>query len=205
MNSVSSSEEQLVRTCQSARGMEFEKAFLALYVLYKDRVYTTCFRVCGHRDDALDAAQDTMVILARRIGDFQFRSRFSSWVYRIAVNASIDVRRRRLDAPHGKVRTQIGGTEEDGIAGFARSADQDLGPSEEAERVEAMEAVRQALLNINPKFSSLLVLRYIHHLSYEEISEVLECNLGTVKSRLSRAHGALREHLGHRGDYHLST
>jgi len=196
---VSSTEEQLVQTCQAAKGADFEEAFSGLYVLYKDRVYSICFRVCGHQDDALDAAQETMVTLAHRIGDFQFRSRFSSWVFRIAVNASIDVRRRRLDAPRGKVRTQIGTADEEGLAIFPQTEDQGLGPVETVQRTESMEAVRQALASINPKFSSLLVLRYLQDLSYEEISETLECSLGTVKSRLNRAHGALREYMSHRG------
>jgi RNA polymerase sigma-70 factor, ECF subfamily len=188
---------ELVETCQKSDGTEFERAFAQIFALYQDRVYTICLRVCGNQDDALDAAQETLVTLARRIHDFKFRSRFSSWVYRIAVNSSIDVRRRRLDAPRGGVQTRLG----DDSGWMAESACEQLGsdPVAEAERGEVQEQVRFALSNINPRFSSLLILRYVEGLSYEQIAETLECNLGTVKSRLNRAHSALREYMERRG------
>lgn len=194
---MSLSENELVRTCQESDGKEFETAFHGLYALYKDRVFTVCLRVCGNHEDALDAAQETLVTLARRIADFEHRSRFSSWVYRIAVNSSIDVRRRRLDAPRGGVQTRLG---EDGDwhhEGNDSIPGQD--PVRAVQRNEALDAVQNALVHINPRFSSLLVLRYVQGLSYEEISETLECSLGTVKSRLNRAHAALRDYLETRG------
>jgi len=189
---------ELVQACQAAEGKEFEQQFAQIFALYQDRVYTVCFRVCGNQEDALDAAQETLVTLAKRVRDFQFRSRFSSWVYRIAVNAAIDVRRRRLDAPRGGVQTRIGNDPE--VFSQNQAEDTASDPTAHAIRGEAREQVRQALANINPRFSSLLTLRYIEGLSYEEISETLECSLGTVKSRLNRAHSALREYLERRDD-----
>ncbi len=184
---------ELVQACQAAEGEEFERAFQRVFALYQDRVFTICLRVCGNQEDALDAAQETLVTLARRIGDFQGRSRFSSWVYRIAVNAAIDIRRRRLDAPRAGVQTRVG-EDAEWLAETAVEPDVN-GPLAEVQRAEEHEQVRRALANINPRFSSLLTLRYIEGLSYEEISEVLDCNLGTVKSRLNRAHAALRAYL----------
>lgn len=192
----------LVRRCQHAVGADFEEAYRQLYVLYKNRVYTICLRVSGNEEDALDAAQETMVTLARRIRDFAFRSRFSSWVYRIAVNAAIDVRRRRLEAPRGSITTVLGSPGEDEFPDAA-SEDPVADPETQVSWSEAQDVVREALANLNPRFSSLLVLRYVEGLSYEQIAEVLECNLGTVKSRLNRAHAALREFLERRGGAHL--
>ena len=189
---------ELVKACQAAEGKDFEQHFAQIFALYQDRVYTVCFRVCGNQEDALDAAQETLVTLAKRVRDFQYRSRFSSWVYRIAVNAAIDVRRRRLDTPRGGVQTRVGNDPEVFSDNQAEDAASD--PTAQAVRSEAREQVRQALANINPRFSSLLTLRYIEGLSYEEISETLECSLGTVKSRLNRAHAALREYLERRDD-----
>lgn len=188
----------LVQACQEAEGPEFERAFAQVFALYQDRVYTICLRVCGNQEDALDAAQETLVTLARRIRDFQGRSRFSSWVYRIAVNAAIDVRRRRLDAPRAGVQTRLGEDAE----WLAESAVDvpSSNPLEAVQQAEEHEQVRQALANINPRFASLLVLRYIEGLSYDEIAETLDCNLGTVKSRLNRAHAALRAYLERRQD-----
>lgn len=188
----------LVRTCQAASGSDFEEAYGNLFALYKNRVYTVCFRVTGNEEDALDAAQETMVTLARRIQEFGFRSRFSSWVYRIAVNAAIDIRRRRLESSHGPVSTMLGSGEGDGVP----DAPSEAGTSDpmiRAESEESRKLVQLALSSINPRFSSLLVLRYIQGLSYEEIGEILDCNLGTVKSRLNRAHAALKDFLSHHG------
>ena len=74
--------------------MGFQGAFREIYDLYKDRVYNTCFRITGNASDALDASQETFGILHRKISGFRFESKFSSWVYRISINASIDIKRR---------------------------------------------------------------------------------------------------------------
>ena len=87
-------DRDLVLACQETRPSGFEGAFRELYDLYKDRVYNVCYRITGNPADALDASQETFGILFRKIGAFRFESRFSSWVYRIAVNASIDLKRR---------------------------------------------------------------------------------------------------------------
>src|SRR6185436_13005274 len=88
----------LVQACQAAMATEgqpgLEGPFRQLYEHYKDRVYNVCFRISGNGPDALDASQETFGILFRKLPDFRFQSKFSSWVYRIAVNASIDLRRR---------------------------------------------------------------------------------------------------------------
>lgn len=191
-------DRDLVQRCQAASGAEFEEAYCAVFALYKNRVYTVCLRVTGNEDDALDAAQETMVTLARRIHEFRFRSRFSSWVYRIAVNAAIDARRRRLEAAHGSATTVLATGEPEPFP-EAAAGPPASDPMLRAEALESRELVQRALASINPRFSSLLVLRYVQGLSYEEIGEILECNLGTVKSRLNRAHAALREYLVYRG------
>src|SRR5687767_10093177 len=85
---------ELVLACQRTSVSSLEGEYRRLYDRYKDRVYNVCFRIAGNPSDALDASQETFGILFRRIREFRFESRFSSWVYRIAVNASIDVRRR---------------------------------------------------------------------------------------------------------------
>lgn len=196
---MSDPDRVLVEACQRATGQEFEEAYRRIFALYQDRVYTVCLRVTGHADDALDAAQETMVILARRIGDFAFRSKFSSWVYRIAVNAAIDARRRRLDAPHGGVRVQNAAGDGDGPLLQHPSDPLHADPVGATTRAELRTLVQEALQRINPRFAALLTLRYIEGLSYEEIAEVQETHLGTVKSRLNRAHAALREYLEARG------
>jgi RNA polymerase sigma-70 factor (ECF subfamily) len=192
-------DKQLVEACQGSTGEDFEEAYRQLFALYQDRVYSICLRVTGNAEDALDAAQETMVTLARRVQGFAFRSRFSSWVYRIAVNAAIDTRRRRLDAPRGAVRTTFGGGEEERQLEQATANSVEADPVGAASRQEAQALLQDALTRINPKVSALLVLRYVEGLSYDQIAETLEISLGTVKSRLNRAHATLREFLHHQG------
>jgi len=192
-------DQKLVEACQGSSGQDFEEAYRQLFALYQDRVYTICLRVTGNSEDALDAAQETMVTLSRRIGEFAFRSRFSSWVYRIAVNAAIDSRRRRLDAPRGSIRTTFGGGEGERQLEQATAQPRHADPVGEASRQESRALLQDALARINPKVSSLLVLRYVEGLSYDQIAETLDISLGTVKSRLNRAHATLREFLHHQG------
>lgn len=184
---------ELVLACQAGSPLGLEGEYRQLYERYKDRVYNVCYRTTGNATDALDASQETFGIIFRRVREFRFQSRFSSWVYRIAVNASIDLKRRartrrtasleaiRDDARAG-VRLQI------------RDENAEL-PSASASRHELEEEVQQAINRLSPKLRQVVVLRYIENLSYEEVSEVLDISLGTVKSRLSRAHDALDREL----------
>ncbi|MDA0668279.1 MAG: sigma-70 family RNA polymerase sigma factor [Planctomycetota bacterium] len=188
-----------MEACQTANKQDFDEAYRQLFVLYQDRVFTICLRVTGNQEDALDAAQETMVTLARRIKDFAFRSRFSSWVFRIAVNAAIDSRRKRLDAPRAGVQTTVGNAEGERQLQQVAAEESHADPVQEVSRTENQVLIQDALARMNPRFAALLVLRYIEGMSYDEISEVQECSLGTVKSRLNRAHTALREFLQHRG------
>ena len=182
----------LVLACQAMEPQGLEGAFRELYVAYRDRVYNVCYRVTGNATDALDAAQETFGVLFRRIGDFRFESRFSSWVYRIAVNTSIDLKRRAatrtwasldaLQAPSSGRQVEI--------------ADEDLeGPQASASRHELEDEVQRAIDRLSPKMRAITVLRYLEGLSYDEIAETLGISLGTVKSRLSRAHAALDREL----------
>ena len=81
-------EAELVLACQRSETRPLEGEFRELYERFKDRVYNVCYRITGNTTDALDASQETFGIVFRRICEFRFQSRFSSWVYRIAVNQS---------------------------------------------------------------------------------------------------------------------
>jgi RNA polymerase sigma-70 factor (ECF subfamily) len=185
---------ELVLACQRTSASSLEGDYRGLYERYKDRVYNVCFRITGSPSDALDASQETFGILFRRIREFRFESRFSSWVYRIAVNASIDVRRRARSRRLASLETL-----RDEVSGEASKydlADRMVEmPSISASRRELEQAIQLAISRLSPKLRAIVVLRYIENLSYEEVSETLRISLGTVKSRLSRAHEALDREL----------
>jgi RNA polymerase sigma-70 factor, ECF subfamily len=150
----------------------------------------------GNATDALDASQETFSILFRRLDDFGFRSRFSSWVYRIAINASIDLMRREWrsrDVPldSGVPTGNMPGPDLDPPT----REPQDM-PREATARHELPSIVQGAIDRLSPKLREVAVLRYCEDLTYDDIAESLEISLGTVKSRLARAHQALRVSLG---------
>jgi RNA polymerase sigma-70 factor, ECF subfamily len=184
----------LIEACQNQRLEGLDGPFRKLYDLYKDRVYNVCYRVTGNTSDALDASQETFGILFRKVGDFRFQSRFSSWVYRIAINASIDLKRRQNSRKVASLEliTESGG--EDG--GRFDFEDKELErPQDAASRHELEAEVQRAIDRLSPKLRTITVLRYVENLSYEEIAEALEISIGTVKSRLSRAHAAMDREL----------
>ena len=185
---------KLVLACQRRGSRCLEGPFRELYERFKDRVYNVCFRTTGNATDALDAAQETFGIVFRRVGEFRFQSRFSSWVYRIAVNASIDLKRRSRTRRFASLETVQEAGNPDGSRFEINDESVEM-PSASASRRELEEEIQRAILRLSPKLRQIVVLRYVEDLSYEEVAEVLGISLGTVKSRLSRAHEALDREL----------
>lgn len=187
-------DKDLVLRCQAASPSGLEGCFRELYDAYKDRVYNVCYRITGNANDALDAAQDTFGILFRKVEGFRFQSKFSSWVYRIAVNASIDLKRKAANRrlPSLDQMTQVRGEDSPSLEPVDERA---VSPVESAATEELELEVQAAITRLSPKMRGITVLRYMQGLSYEEISLSLGISLGTVKSRLARAHQALDREL----------
>jgi len=185
-------DRDLVLRCQTVGSEGFEAAFKELYRGYKDRVYSLAYRITGNQNDALDAAQEAFVLVYQRIHTFAFESKFSSWLYRLVVNASIDhLRRQKSRRSHTEIPLDHESPDSLGLE------DESLpGPREAAERHELGDQVHTAIQRLSPKLRAITVLRYQNHLSYEELAETLQISLGTVKSRLARAHVALATILG---------
>jgi len=188
----------LVEACQSALATGaaegLDGPFAELYERFADRVYNVCYRITGNATDALDASQETFGTVCRKVGDFRFQSRFSSWVYRIAVNASIDLRRRS----RARRVASLDSAREDEDAESVRFDVSDESvemPMHSASRRELEEEIQRAISRLSPKLRAITVLRYVESLSYDEIAETLKISLGTVKSRLARAHRALDREL----------
>lgn len=188
-------DHKLITACQQSLLEGLEGPFRELYELYKDRVYNVCYRITGNPTDALDASQETFGIVFRKIRDFRFESKFSSWVYRVAVNASIDLKRRS----RGRDIASLDALDEQGSsAGQSRQSLVDERvemPIRAASRHELEREIQRAISKLSPKLRGITVLRYIESLSYEQISEVLQISIGTVKSRLARAHEVLDREL----------
>ncbi len=157
---------------------------------FEQRVYATCWRITGRHDDALDMAQQTFVNAIRHIEDYDGRAQFGTWLYRICTNACISHLRRERVRRH------------EGPDSMAFSAGTEPLPDLSVETSEVNTRLHQALDSMDPDLRTLLVLRDGQGLDYSEIAKVVGVPVGTVKSRLFRARGALREALEHleRGD-----
>jgi RNA polymerase sigma-70 factor, ECF subfamily len=154
-------------------------AFRGIVLKYQDRIFNLCLYMLRDRQEAEEAAQDVFVKAYRSFGAFAPHASLYTWLYRIAVNACIDYRRRR----------RVGTESEEFLADVAAS---DPTPEEACAAGETRVLVREALAVLPPKIRAVVVLREIEGLSYEETAAAAGISVGTVKSRLARGREALR-------------
>ncbi|KGX84170.1 RNA polymerase sigma factor SigW [Pontibacillus litoralis] len=170
-----------------------QSAFEEIVTFYQGKVYQICFRMLGNAHEAEDIAQEAFVRAYTNIHSFDENRKFSTWLYRIATNLSID--RIRKKKPDYFLDAEVKGTE--GLTMYSQiSADQAL-PEEEVESLELQSYIHKQILSLPAKYRSVIVLRYIDELSLQEISEVLDIPIGTVKTRIHRGREALRKKLRH--------
>ena len=183
MELVRDPDADLVAACMRPDSEEFEQAFEALFTKYRDRVYAIAFRIIGSSVDAMDVVQDSFSLLFRKLQGFRGGSLFSTWLFRIVVNCSIDHRRRSHQRPSSSLHWDE--------AAAVEPIDDAPGPGDRAETRELGDQVQQAISLLSPKLRVILALRYLEDMTYEDLAATLGLSLGTVKSRLARAHLAL--------------
>jgi RNA polymerase sigma-70 factor, ECF subfamily len=159
-------------------------AFRALYDLYKDQVYSISLYFF-HGDQALacDVTQQVFLKLMTSISQFRGEAEFSTWLYRLVVNACMDTARRP------KAETVV--ADRSRLEAFGQPGSQE----DDYARAQLAASVRSAVWALPPKFRIAVLLRYFEDLSYEQMAEALHCSMGTVASRLSRGHKILAERL----------
>jgi RNA polymerase sigma-70 factor (ECF subfamily) len=160
-------------------------AFDTIVDRFERRVFAVALRIVRHHEDARDVTQEVFVTALRALKGFRGDAQLSTWFHRVAVNASLDLVRKRRRRDHSNM---------DELAEHASP-----GPGPEAEAIESVRAreVHRALGLIPPDQRALIVLHDLQELDYAECAEALEIPLGTVKSRLHRARLALARQLGH--------
>lgn len=176
-----SDEDSLVR--QAAHGDAY--AFEQLMRKHESRMYSVAVRMCGNRDDAQDCVQDAMLRIYRALDRFKGQSSFSTWVYRITMNTCLDELRRRKS----RATTSLDQLLETGWA----PTDEFDTPEHRAIAGERRQALSKAIANLPEDMRSAIILREMQGLTYEEISDALSVNVGTIKSRISRAREKLRQ------------
>ena len=167
-------------------------AFGTLVERYQDKVYHLALRMCGQEEDAADVAQEAFLAAWRGLPAFRGEAGFATWLYRLTSNASIDHLRR--------AKRQRGDVSLDDADLGLDAPDQAPSPQERAEEAELRQAVAQGLGRLSEDHRQVLVLREVQGLRYEEIAGALDLDLGTVKSRIARARGALRKILVESGN-----
>ncbi len=181
------SDEELVELASQGR----LDAFDALFDRYQDRVFNLLVRMCGSEEDAEDVAQKTFVSAWHAFASFRKGSRFYTWLYRIALNASFTHERdkaRKRKHESGSLDAEIGAGGEDRKTFGASLADRHSeDPLHALLNKERDEIVQDALNQVDADYRVILVLRDIEDLDYEAIAETLAISLAAVKSRLHRA------------------
>ena len=181
----------LVEQCRRGDAAAMER----LITKYHSRVYNAILRICANADDAAELTQETFVKVIEKISDFEGRSGFYTWVFRIAVNLTLNYCQRGARLAF---RSLDAGSDEDneqakGALKEILSSDDSPDPAAVAANKELWQMVLKAMNKLDDAQRAVIVLRDIEGMNYAQISEVLEIELGTVKSRLSRARGVLRE------------
>ena len=166
-----------------------------LILRYQNRIYNVILKMCGNPDDAAELAQETFVKVIEGIDKFQGKSSFYTWLFRIAVNLTLNhcqrssrTAARSLDAEE----TEPDGTTSQTLRDCL-SDERALDPAAVAQNRELCELAKKSLLQLEEPQRAVVVLRDIEGMDYAQIAEVLNIELGTVRSRLSRARGNLRE------------
>ena len=187
------SETELVKLAQQGD----ESAFSLLVEQNQRRIYNLALRMTRNPDDAAELTQDAFLNAWRGLASFQGGSSFSTWLYRLASNACIDLLRRRKRRQEGEAPHSL----DDEEAGWPEPAAPGGGPEEELEQKERRQALERELRALPDHQREILVMREVSGLSYQEIGELLSLDLGTVKSRLARARLALKKRLLENGNF----
>ncbi|MBQ6347292.1 MAG: sigma-70 family RNA polymerase sigma factor [Clostridia bacterium] len=165
-------------------------AFNALMGMHERRMYAVALRMCGNPEDAQDCLQEAMLRIYRAISGFKAQSSFSTWVYRITMNTCLDELRRRKNRPN---------TSLDGLYDAGWSPVDPGTTPEKSALIGDMRRQLQAFIRELPEdMRAAIVLRDIEGYSYDEIASMLDANVGTIKSRISRGREKLREKIASR-------
>ena len=185
-------EEKLIKNIKKGDTDAFDQ----LVRSFEKKVYNTALRYCKNPDDAFDISQDVFLRVYRYISDFKGDSSLSTWIYRITVNLCTDYVRK--DKTNKTVPLYSSNDEEEYEL---QLPDDSPSPEELYETKEKIDLLRKAIDNLPDDHREIIVLRDINGLQYEEIARVLEINVGTVKSRISRARDKLKSILLQNGNF----
>ncbi|XKH49613.1 RNA polymerase sigma factor SigW [Chryseomicrobium palamuruense] len=168
-----------------------QDAYTEIVDLYQARLYQVCYRMLGNKHEAEDITQEAFLRAFINLHSFDQKRKFSTWIFRIATNLCID--RIRKKKPDYHLDAQVPGT--DGLDMYSQVAASEALPVEQLEKMEMQERVQYEISRLPDKYRSVIVLKYMEELPLQEISEILDLPLGTVKTRIHRGREALRKQM----------
>ncbi len=180
-------DEQLVRVAQAGDNRAFDE----LVRRYQDKVYRLSYKILRHEDDAAEALQDAFLSAYRGLRNFKVESTFSTWLYRIATNASLMKYRKRRDDHVSLEQSQSQNEEAEPL----QLPDWSAQPPEQLLTAETREVMEEGIQRLPEELRTVFVLRDIEGLSNAQVAEILDLSVAAVKSRLHRARISLRERL----------
>lgn len=169
-------------------------AFEKIVLKYQDRVYNLCYRFLGDKQEAEDSAQEIFIKVYRALKGFKFKSSFYTWLYRIVINTCKN-RVKSVEYRRSKSRISLDDDQEKTDYGISTVAAKDDLPDTNLEHREKIKRIQEAINSLPPDQKTVVILRDIEGLSYDEIADITKNRLGTVKSKLSRARLGLRNKL----------
>jgi RNA polymerase sigma-70 factor (ECF subfamily) len=177
---VSADDQRLIAECLQGR----TTAFGELVRRYQDRLYNTVYRLVDHTEDAQDVVQEAFLSAYQSLGSFKGESQFFTWLYRIAVNTALSMKKKQRVA-----LAKTGAAS----AGEAIDASDFSRPEHSMEKAEQERRIQNALNQLSPEHRAVLILKDIEGQKYDMMAQMLHVPIGTVRSRLHRARMELRE------------
>lgn len=170
------------------------QAFEELVIKYEKKVYTIAYKYMGNHEDASDQAQEAFIKAYQAIGSFRNDASFGTWIGRIVANKCLDELRKRKRYQTTSLDDEIT-TDEGSVKKELKASD--ASPEEQMEQKETAAYLQELIDGLKPEYKAVVMLRELEGYSYEEISQQLDCSLGTIKSRLSRARKYLKDQIIH--------
>ncbi len=180
---VSLDDQRLIRESREGN----TAAFGALVSRYQDRLFNTVLRLANNAEDARDVVQEAFIHAYQSLHSFKGDSLFFTWLYRIAVNTAISLKRKQKPT----LRLYAGGDEQ---AGFEPAdPSESVRPGHAVEMAEEERIVHEGLAKLSPEHRAVLVMKDMEGMKYEDMADILGVPIGTIRSRLHRARLELRD------------